>query len=191
MPLTETRKTIGTVVGREDEFGPGVVVSLDFRRASYFRVNGGFMLNRRYPTGRIPAEIDPESMAIIQAAFNKGLLILGKTPVFPEVRPDALEPMLRQMDEAISIVEARPLLMKIMREPRGLRRFTPYDLVNHVIKHEVNTKCRDDLLNYLVQVLNNIPGPTPVQELPQDARVVYIQKEGPLLDPAEKLPDYI
>lgn len=190
MPKTETRKTVGIVVAEEPRFGPGVVVSLDLRRGAYLRVSGGFILSRWHPTARIPGDLDGEDMRILEAAYKRGLIVLGDNPPRPVERVDGLKPLMAQLDQAQSLRDAQPIIMKLMREPKTLKHMSQYDLVQNVIKHEIMGSCRDDLLNYLVEVLNNIPGPTPVKDLPQDQRRVTLTV-GAATDPKAALPDYI
>lgn len=190
MPTPVTRQTMGNELKREGDFGPGAVVSLNLRRGSYLRVAGGFMLNRNQPTARIPAEIAPEDLALLQIAYSKDRIVLGSEPVKLEERADSLAPLLSQLDTALNVQDARPIIMKLLREPRGTRQWTQYDVIQHTIKHEVMTQCRDDLVNYLVDILNNIPGPTPVRELPQDQKVITLTV-GPTASASSKLPDYI
>lgn len=190
MPKTETRKTVGTVVGGEAAFGPGVVVSLDLTRGSYVRVPGGFRLTRWEPTARIPTDLNADDLATLESAFNRGLIVLGPTPIRPPERVDALVPLFKQLDESDGPVATQAAVMQLLREHKLARRMTQYEVVQSAVRHEIMARCRDEVVNYLVEVLNTIPGPTPVRELPQDNVPLTIVKEVLKSEPA-KLPDYI
>lgn len=143
----------------------GDTVSLNFKRRCYFEV-GSFILASDNPTEVIPEDITAQELEVINRAVNNGHIVLSKTPL-PRQDKDInlLEKYINILDNARDVQKNfHPAVVEIAKMGGTFGGYNKHELLDLLLQHEINNKCRNVFIEYLHYAMEKIPGHSKVTD---------------------------
>jgi len=138
------------------------------------------MLSPKSPTGVVPADISPESLAMLRRALDHGLITLSSRPIgLPEKAPTVkVEEVFALIDQVTDVKELSGTFVKVQKEylPK-LDGVTLSQLMRLVVEHEAESQCRDDIINWFMRALDRTGGITEISDEAGGQQKVLFTKE--------------
>lgn len=180
-PATEQNpRSVGrTLSGASTAFGPGAQISLNMERRLFLAIPGtSVFLNENNPTTILPYDLEEGTLAAIQAALKLGDVVLGPHPVPRAARRSLMEPVYQELDNAASVEDFKPTVLQIVSGRKRMDGHPAADTIRRLCMHEAVNGCRPEFLTYFGTLLERIPGPSAVEDHPQDRHVVRVHTDS-------------
>jgi hypothetical protein len=167
--------------GSGGAIAPGVYVSLNLERRKLLATSGGeLLLTYANPTGQVPPDIKDKDLVHLQAALERGDIVLGQGHIRPQPRRSIMDPVFDEVDSAGDLEAVKPLVFRITSRQKHLGGLAPAEALRYMIAHESEKRCRPEFLNFMGKVMDRTGGHSGVTEDLQESSIVKIpvDKDG-------------
>jgi len=177
MPETKTKKKpLGRQIAGSTEAPPspsklaGRLLSLDLNKRSFFEFpdRRDFSLTRVVPSAKLPDNLTQGEVQMLTVAIARGEVVLGKAPAL-KIKKDLnkVRPYVQFIENKLSFSAIQKRVNEIVMAGANINGsgYNAREVLEMLIEKEMVGQSRNDVLNYLHNALERVPGhATPADE---------------------------